>query len=516
MSVAIRPDGAELPARADLSVRHVVISAGYIGLATVMIWSRFAAIGESLWHDEIFTVEHYILPGPAASFGHYGPNDHMLFSVLAWLTVHLPGLSDTGYRLWSVLPFIAAVTIVTVWLHRRAGAAVAFLFAVLSTASTQLMVLSTEARGYGLAFLAMAVMTIAAYEASTQTTSAWLTLFAAAGVIGCWTLPTFVLPLIGASGVLLSQHPLRRRLLRRLAVAFLAVGGWYAIPASALITSRGQQFGVQLPWHAPLTGGATEFAAAFIPAVSAAAFIPAVIVFPVLVLGLSRARRAMPHLSTITVAQVAFTFLALTAGGSFVEERFLSYLLVPIFIIAALGLGALLAPRPGRGWIVTAAYSGSLLVIAVSVFARLSVGHAQMPEEANRGAANAVAAALTHAARPVIFNTEHPQDILYYLHGPAPVLDAPTWKLGRFICSQHLKTTGLIFVQQPFLVDLVDTSCLARRGATLHVFRQWDRGFRIFVWELPPERSSTPRAANKTTVRIGGIRRGKVVRSPLR
>jgi hypothetical protein len=472
----------------------VVISSAYIVLAAVMIWSRFAVIGGSLWHDEIFTVRNYVVPGPAGSFGHYETNDHVLFSVLAWLTVRLPGLGDGAYRLWSVLPFIAATAVVTVWLHRRAGASVALLFALLTTASTQLLILSTEARGYGLAFLAMAVMTVAAYEAFAQGRSRWLTVFAAAGVIGCWTLPTFVLPLVAASGVLLIERPLRRRLLLRLAVVFVAVGGWYAFPARALIASRDQRFGVRLPWHAALTGGANEFAAAFIPTIGAAAIIPAIIVSPVLVLGLSRARREMPHLDSVVGAPVAFTFLALTLGGAFVEERFVSYLLVPILITAAFGLRALVAPRPGLRWTITASYAGSMLVIFVVVFARASVQHARMPQEANREAARAIAAALAHARRPVIFNTEDPRDILYYLPGRVPVVDSGPDTLGRVICSQHLRTTGLIFVQQPFGVDLVDTSCLARRGATIRVFRQWGRGLRISIWELPPERSRTPRA----------------------
>jgi hypothetical protein len=348
--------------------------------------------------------------------------------------------------------------------------------------------LSTEARGYGLAFMAMAVMTIAAYESVEKSTSKWLTLFAVAGVIGCWTLPTFLLPFLGASGVLFGIRSLRRRLLVRLAVVFCAVAGWYAIPASALLASRGQQYGVRLPWHAPLTGGATELAAAFIPTLSPASLIPAIIAFPVLAVGLVRVRRVMPGLARITVAPVTFTFLALTIGGFFVDERFVSYLLVPILVIAAFGLAALLTPRPGRLGVVAAAYSGSLVMISVFVFAVVSVHHVRLPHEANREAAGAVAAALAQAERPVILNTPYREDILHYLPGPVPLLVAAPKSLTAFICSRHLEQTGLVFVQQPYEMAVADTSCLARRGATVRVFRQWDRGRRISVWTLPPER----------------------------
>ncbi len=480
--------GAAFTARAELNVRRAAVPAAYIVLATVMVWSRFAGIGQSLWHDEIFTLEHFVAPGPAASFTHYGTNDHILFSVLAWLTVHLPGFSEQSVRLWAVVPFISATAVAAVWLHRRAGASVALIFALLSTSSTQLLMVSTEGRGYGLAFLAMAIMTMAAYESATQRTSGWLTLFAAAGVIGCWTLPTFVLPLFAASAVLFGTPSIRRRLLLRLAVGLCAVGGWYAIPASALLASRGQQYGVRLPWHAPLTGGATELAAAFIPTLSPASLIPAIIAFPVLAVGLVRVRRVMPGLAGITVAPVTLTFLALTIGGFFVDERFVSYLLVPILVIAAFGLAALLTPRPGRLGVVAAAYSGSLVMISVFVFAVVSVQHVRLPHEANREAANAVAAALAQAERPVILNTPYREDILHYLPGPVPMLVATPETLTAFICSRHLEQTGLVFVQQPYEIDVADTSCLARRGATVRVFRQWDRGRRISVWTLPPER----------------------------
>ncbi|MDX6400559.1 MAG: hypothetical protein QOF27_1165 [Gaiellaceae bacterium] len=471
--------------RVDLSGRQVVIWSAYTVLAIAMIWSRFAAIGKSLWEDEIFTVQHYVVPGPSASFGHYGTNDHILFSVLAWLTVHLPSAGDSAYRLWSIVPFIAAVAILTGWLHRRAGVVVALIFALLATASTQLLILSTEARGYGLAFLAMALLTIAAYEASAQESSGWLSLFAAAGVLGCWTLPTFVLPLAGASGVLLIQRHLRRRLLNRLAAVCFAVGGWYAIPAPALIHSSGQQFGARLAWHGPITGGATEFATAFIPTISLLGGLLAAV--PVLVFGLFAARRAMPHIVTVTVAPVIFTFFVLTLGRLFVEPRFVSYLLVPIFIWAAFGFKALLTPRSSRSWIAAACYSGSMLSIIAGLFVPSAAIVARLPEEANREAADAVAATLKNATRPVILNTEHPENILYYLPKHVAVLRAPPGGLEDFICSRRFEITGLIFVQQPFLVDLVDTSCLVRHGGKVRVFRQWGRGLRISVWEIPPE-----------------------------
>jgi hypothetical protein len=59
--------------------------------------------------------------------------------------------------------------------------------------------------------------------------------------------------------------------------------------------------------------------------------------------------------------------------------------------------------------------------------------------------------------------------------------------LTAFICSRHLEQTGLVIVQEPYEIAVADPSCLARRGGTVRVFRQWDRGRQISVWTLPPE-----------------------------
>jgi hypothetical protein len=468
-----------------LTTGRVLALCCYVAIAISLIWTRFASIRASLWHDEIYTVEHFIVGGPASFFGHYNPNDHILFSALAWLTVHLTGLGDSAYRLCSVLPFIAGVVLATAWLRRRAGTAVAILFALLSTASTQLLVLSTEARGYGLAFLAMALLTISAYEATTSGQSASLTVFAASGVIGCWTLPTFSLPLIGMTAVLLRMQSLRRPLAKRLSFVVVAVGTWYAVPASALLNSRDQRYGVRLPWHAPLTGAATELASAFVPSIDPSSVLPMLVVFPILAVGLVAARRRMPSVLAVTCVPTVFTYAALTLARFYVEERFVSYLLVPIFIVAAFGLSDPIAKSAWARGIGTA-YSGALIATALLIFSAVAPRHARLPPEANREAAGTIAAALADAPRPVIFNSHDPRDVLYYLTG-VRAIRPPHRQLERVICSPALRSTGAIFVEQPFGVRIVDATCLTRNGATVKVWRQWDRGGWIAVWVLPPE-----------------------------
>jgi hypothetical protein len=172
-----------------------------------------------------------------------------------------------------------------------------------------------------------------------------------------------------------------------------------------------------------------------------------------------------------------------------VEERFLSYLLVPIFILAAFGIKKLTAETPLPQWIASTTYSAALLAAGMLVFAVFALRHARLPQEANREAAGTIAAALKETQRPVVFNTHDPHDVLYYLHG-VHALTPSHRHVERIICSPEARRTGVIFVEQPFGVRTVDTDCLEHNGARVRVWRQWDRGLSISVWVLPPARPS--------------------------
>src|SRR5436190_18010599 len=183
-------------------MRRHLITACWILLGAALLAPRIAVLHQGLWHDEIYTVQQYVSGRPAAIFGHYDANDHMLFSVLAWLTVRVPGGPDVAYRLWGIVPFLAAVATTALWLRARANLASALVFTTLAASSARLLELTSEARGYGLAYFAMSILVIACYEARATGRRAWLTVLCVAGVAGVWTIPTFVLPAVGAAAAL--------------------------------------------------------------------------------------------------------------------------------------------------------------------------------------------------------------------------------------------------------------------------------------------------------------------------
>src|SRR6266550_3257079 len=193
------------------SLRGLVRRAGVISAAVLLacglLVPRLATLGQGLWLDEIQTVQGYIRGGPSAIFGRYETNDHMLFSFLGWLTVKVPGGPDWLYRLWGIVPFLLAVGLFAWWLRRKAGPLTAALFLAFATVNSMLLQLTSAARGYGLAFLMMAVIVIAACEIlAGDRGKRWLILFFAAVTLGTWTLPTFVLSASAATLVLLVRR----------------------------------------------------------------------------------------------------------------------------------------------------------------------------------------------------------------------------------------------------------------------------------------------------------------------
>jgi hypothetical protein len=144
----------------------VVLVTSYGLLGSTLLISRLAGLDKSYWFDEVITVRYFVRAGPREILtGPYIPNNHELFSLLAWATRWTVGESEIGLRLWSVLPFLAGVALVTVWLHTRLTPLSGVLFLFLATVSPLLLDLSRQARGYGLAFFAMSVLIVGALEA---------------------------------------------------------------------------------------------------------------------------------------------------------------------------------------------------------------------------------------------------------------------------------------------------------------------------------------------------------------
>ena len=102
------------------------------------------------------------------------------------------GESEVALRLWSVIPFLLGVGLVTVWLHVRVSPLSGVLFLFFVTLSPLLLDLSRQARGYGIAFCAMGAWSWAPSKPiplpSRHVADRGRV---RAGVAGTWTLPNF-------------------------------------------------------------------------------------------------------------------------------------------------------------------------------------------------------------------------------------------------------------------------------------------------------------------------------------
>src|SRR5262249_38807457 len=107
--------------------------------------------------------------------------------------------------------------------------------------------LSRQARGYGLAFFAMSVMTIAALEARRSARRWSVVAFSAAGVVGTWTLPVFGVAFFATRGVLLFEGTLRRRVAAPQAVAAACIAAWSLPHADDILSNSHQEFGAPIP-----------------------------------------------------------------------------------------------------------------------------------------------------------------------------------------------------------------------------------------------------------------------------
>ncbi len=163
---------------------ELVWGALFGSLAVILVWSRLVGLDQSFWNDEVVTVLRYAGEGPRAIFfGDYAPNNDVLFSLLSWTASELFGDSETTYRIWSVVPALAATFWLVWWAYRRFGHLVAATLLLLMTASPLLFVLSREARGYGLAMLAAVGLVTRAERALADP---WLSLVVL-GLRSSWT-----------------------------------------------------------------------------------------------------------------------------------------------------------------------------------------------------------------------------------------------------------------------------------------------------------------------------------------
>jgi hypothetical protein len=316
-------------------------------MGIVLIWSRLANLGTSFWSDEAYSAYYYAGRGPhGIFFGTYVPNNHVLYNLLSWVTTGALGRFEASYRIWSVLPGGAAVALAAWWALKRFGAVGATAVVVLATISPVHLVLTTQARGYGLAMFAGILMLIGAVRASDHESTRDVALFAAGALIGIFTLPVFALPAIAQAGVLVCNRQLRRATLNACGVIGLASLAFYAPLLSGILHNAHQRFGNQLAPVAAVTGAYHDLAAptiaTAIPSSPHALFNQVVTFAVIMLLAITAAQWLWRKPDRAVLAHLAVpvfgTYLALVVGRFYVQPRFASYLFFHVVVLLAIGV----------------------------------------------------------------------------------------------------------------------------------------------------------------------------------
>lgn len=154
-------------------------------IAALLVRAPF--LGDSLWYDEVAAFVGYSMDGPWGAVGRYfSQANHVLASLLAWMSAEAFGVDEVSMRLPSLLAGIAAVPAVA-WLGREASGARLGIAAAACAALMPTAVLpSTEARGYALVvlFAALASAAMLAWLRRGARGAWWA--YVAACALGTW------------------------------------------------------------------------------------------------------------------------------------------------------------------------------------------------------------------------------------------------------------------------------------------------------------------------------------------
>ena len=432
--------------------------------------------GQSFFEDEATTVVAFVRGGPSDIFlGELELNNHVLFSFAAWLTSSLSDESEAMYRLPSIVAALAAVGVVGVWSWRRLGPPVAVAVVVLFTVSPTHLVFGTLARGYGMTFLASALLLVVADRLHDSPTTRDVGVFCVIAGLGVLAHALFAFAVAAHVLVLLTRKPLRARLLVGMGAAALVC---LAVYGPMLLRGGGDEaaaVGVgfedeedTLRWYgvatAPFNAHVRDALDSFLVSSesgglslqSKALFGAFLALSALAVVRLRRTGEGWlgPHL----VVPIAVLFGTLAALGSLAPARFSSFLLPHLLLLVALGAVEVL-DAVGRWRLVHVALVALVAigtVVALTRTVRLADRQAAVPRQNLRGVGDVV----RWSGIDEVVSSRGGSRFRYYL--PGDVEELTNEELERRSCEGDAPLAVLLRTD---VEDRADTSCLEQRGA---------------------------------------------------
>ncbi len=481
-----------------------VLGVAAIGLRTVGLES-------SLWVDETYTALVYVRGGPSEILGgEFTINNHILFSLVGWALTSIGGEHEWLLRSAAVVPALGAVAIVSRWLQRRFGTVSAIAAGALIVSSREHLILSRQARGYGLVYLAAALALVAA-DALLENPGqrrAWFQ-YAGAGLLGTASFLFFAAPWLIGSAVLATSRRLVRRVLLAIgavgsATALLYIDAYGAVSRSAGDFQRHRSleptpFNDSVSWvrrwiGVPIAQLTTRADQRFATAITV------VIVIPILAVAARHLVRGdHARLLCYLVAPQVFVHLGAAVAQSALHRRYTAALLIPTAALFGIGVGSLAASastrltRVGR----IAPIAGFVAVLAVTGrFVHQNLDEVRIPLEDFRSPARRLDR-FEAAAGPVdqLIVSKRTYGVTYYFDRPVSAIrtSAPyavsLAELERLACSS---LDQLAFVTFGGPLEDEALACVVDRGGERHVYEQRSRGGQITLWLLPANAPSPP------------------------
>jgi mannosyltransferase len=179
-------------------------------LTTVALALRLWHLGSCLWFDEVITLLDFVRPPLRTIVTSFdSQNQHMLFSVLAHLSIRVFGDHGWALRLPSVLFGVASLWALFLLGRRVIGTTEALLACTLMTVSYHHIWFSQNARGYMGLLLFATLATWLWLEALSRPGFRWWMLYAIASFLGFWIHLTMVF-VLAAHGLVYLIDVLRR------------------------------------------------------------------------------------------------------------------------------------------------------------------------------------------------------------------------------------------------------------------------------------------------------------------
>ena len=181
------------------------LAVGLIVIGALLL--RLLYVNQPMRNDESYSFLYFVLPSLRTAVSDYSvPNNHILHTVLVWISTRLFGASPQAIRLPAIVSGVLLVP--TIWIACRALAGrTAALFAVAAAAALPALILySTNSRGYMLICLATMLLVLIGDRLLDQESPAlWLAMIVI-GALGMWVAPVMLYPLGAVSLWLLAEH----------------------------------------------------------------------------------------------------------------------------------------------------------------------------------------------------------------------------------------------------------------------------------------------------------------------